>query len=179
MADPQNDNLPFKEFLDKSTNLITIFGVLNALFVYATTIDNKTAQSFLLPSFFVLSLLVWLEIIKFALKSNDNSYSYNIFYFLACSIELGLVIYFVSIFSPLLFLVGIFAIWFLLTYLFSISLVKVLAKWLSKRSKRFQNNFLLLIFTIGLIVSMFVLKIISPILKPWADKITMENSILK
>ncbi len=179
MIDSQNDNLPFKQFLDQSTNLITIFGVLNALFVYATTIDNKTAQAFLLPSFFVLSLFVWLEIIKFALKSSDNSYNYDIFYFLACSIELGLIIYFVSIFSPLLFLVGIFAIWFLFTYLIAMAIVKILASWLSKRGEKARKNFLLLIFTIALIASMLVLKLISPMVTPLVEKIPMDKSILK
>jgi len=44
--------IPFKEFLDKTTNLVTLFGVFNALFIYSISLDNEGSAEFLVPSFF-------------------------------------------------------------------------------------------------------------------------------
>jgi hypothetical protein len=71
-AENKNIGIPFKDFLDQSTNLITIFGVLNALSLYSMSLKNESAQvaSFLLPAFFLLGLFVWFELILFAVRSN-------------------------------------------------------------------------------------------------------------
>jgi hypothetical protein len=188
MIDSQNNKLPFKDFLDKSTNLITIFGVLNALFVYTTTIDNETAQAFLLPSFFVLSLLVWLEIIKFGLKSGDNSVDYTLFYFLACSIEIGLIIYFVSIFSSLVVLVGALAIIFLLTFLFVNIITRIFTMLVKKSSKLIKlfggnrkafENLAYVFIIIAFIASILVFKAILHFANPWIENIQIIKSVLK
>ena len=41
--DIKDKGILFKDFLDKTTNLITLFGVFNALFIYSTTIDSEGA----------------------------------------------------------------------------------------------------------------------------------------
>ncbi|WP_414524170.1 hypothetical protein, partial [Umezakia ovalisporum] len=61
----------FKDFLDKTTNLVTLFGVFNALFIFSTTLDTEGPAEFLLSTFLLLSIFVWLELILFTLASSD------------------------------------------------------------------------------------------------------------
>lgn len=179
MTDTSGKGIPFKEFLDKSTNLITIFGVLNALIIYSATLDNKSAQSFLLPSLFLLSLLTWFELILFALRSSNESIKYEIFYFLACTVQLGLVWYFVTAFSGLVLLVVIFMVWMGLTFLVGQGLVRLFASLMVTRSQQIRKLFVLLIFITSLIISGLLIRICLPLLKPLIDEIPFERSIIK
>jgi hypothetical protein len=135
MNEGDKEGIQFKDFLDKSTNLITVFGVLNALFIYSVTIDDTVFKSFLLPSFFILSLLCWLEIILFTIRSDNGSIKYDIFYFLSCSIQLGLIWYFIIKFAPLIVLVGLLGVWMGTAFGLGQLFVRMFSKRLSKLSK--------------------------------------------
>lgn len=158
--------LPFKEFLDKSTNLITIFGVLNALFIYSSTIEIGVASEFLLPTFFFLSILVWFEIILFALDSANGNKKYEIFMLLAFCIQLGLLIYFVSIFISLIFWLVFYAIFFAITFGISHLLILLYKKRQNRKIKNDKHGvFLILLFSIIMTAIVFT-KIFKPMLHP-------------
>lgn len=128
--------IPFKDFLEKSVSLITIFGIFNALFIYSNTIENQGASDFLLPTFYLLSLVVWFEIIISAVDSSNGNWRYELFYFLSCSIFIGLTWYFMSIFSPLLITLLIYGSFLLLIYLIARTFVFFLPKLIKKTSPK-------------------------------------------
>ena len=132
---PNSQGLPFRIFLEKSTNLMTIFGILNALFIYSASIDDTNVKLFLLPSFFLLSVLVWLELMLMSIESSDNSVRYDIFYFLAAVVELGLIWYFVVNFYYILIAVGIVGVFFGLAYILMLLLIWILPKWILRLIK--------------------------------------------
>ena len=158
-----NKGIPFKEFLDKSTNLITIFGIFNALFIYATTITLKTAASFLLPTLFFLSLFVWFELILFALDSSNGSKKYEIFYFCCCTIELGLVVYFSVAFSPLLVMLGIFVLFLVLAYLIMHLLIWLYPKKILILFKKKRKVLTLITVFISFIIAVIIIKLLAPV----------------
>ncbi len=163
--------IPFKEFLDKSTNLITIFGVLNALLIYSSTINNKNIVQFLLPAFFALSLLVWFELILFAIDSNNGSKKYELFYFLACSIELGFLWYFVLIFKTLLSLLAFYGLFILLLYGIFKILLLILTKWLINYKSKTRRNLLALMLIISSIISGLILLFLLNLFEPWLKEV--------
>lgn len=165
----QPRGISFKQFIDQSTNILTVFGILNALFIYASTIPLKQSTEFLLPSLFILSLVVWFELIVFAIESNNGSIKYEIFYFCACIIELGLIIYFVAAFPELLILVGIMAVFFLYIYgIMRIILATYPKRYLTSHA-RDRKAFIFIIIIISIILATFpmwlTIKISAPLLK--------------
>lgn len=171
----EHKGTPFKLFLDKSTNLVTLFGVFNALFIYSSTIDSKGAAEFLLPSFFVLSILVWLELILLTVSSNDGSIKYQLFYFLLCSVEIGLVWYFIHKFSSLIFLLTFLGFLFLFVFLFTRVLSWTFLRWLIKLSEKKRDNILYIIILVSTILSGLCIKLILPALKPIIAKVLPNN----
>lgn len=171
-SDIKDRGLPFKDFLDKTTNLVTLFGVFNALFIYSTTLESQDASQFLLPSFFVLSILVWLELILFTLTSNDGTKKYELFFFLLCSVEIGLVWYFVVKFAGLLIMLGVYGIFLLLVYLLTIALVKILIRPLAKAKEKRRKNSIFLLMLVAMLLSGLIMKISMPLLKTVIDKIS-------
>ncbi len=128
--------IPFRVFLERSTNLMTIFGILNVLFIFSASIDDTNVKLFLLPSFFLLSVFVWLEIILFTIESSDNSFRYEVFYFLSAVVELGLLWYFAINFYFILVAVGIVAAFFGLAYLLTLFLIWLLPSLILRFVKR-------------------------------------------
>jgi hypothetical protein len=163
--------IPFRDFLDKSTNLTTIFGIFNALLMFSASLDNVDAAGFLTPSFLALSIFVWYELILFALHSNDGSRKYEIYYVLLCSIEIGLLWYFICAFAPLLAFFLLFGIFFLLTYIFTILLTKLLAKTIIKLKLVKVERVSFVIILTSVILSGLVIKISTPLTKPILSKI--------
>jgi hypothetical protein len=89
---------PFREFLEKSVNLMTVFGILNALFLFSTNYKHSGSFQFLGIGFFVMSIVVWVELILFALDCSDNTWRYGMFYLMSCIVGIGLGWLFVEVF---------------------------------------------------------------------------------
>ena len=141
---------------------MTIFAILNALFIYSATIDDTNVKLFLLPSFFLLSLLIWFEIILFTLDSSDNSFRYEIFYFLSALVELGLIWYFVVNFYYILIAVGIVGAIFGLAYILIPLFIWLLPKWILRLIKNERINkkaVTSIVVLMAILISMVVLKI--------------------
>jgi hypothetical protein len=173
--DKKEPSLPFKEFLDKTTNLVTLFGVFNALFIYSTTLDSEGAAEFLLPSFFVLSIFVWLELILFTLSSNDGAKKYELFFFLLCSVEMGLIWYFVVKFAGLLILLAFFGIFFLLVFAWTQLLTRIFIKPLERTKENKRKNLIFLMIIVAILLSGIILKLTAPLLRPLIEKMVPEK----
>lgn len=173
--DTKEKGVPFKDFLDKTTNLVTLFGVFNALFIYSTTLESKGAAEFLLPSFFILSIFVWLELILFTLASDDGTRKYELFFFLLCSVEIGLVWYFVVKFGGLLILLAFFGIFFLIVFLLTNVLTKIFLRPLSKTKDKKRKNLIFVLILVSILLSGLILKLSDPLLGPILKKIIPEK----
>jgi hypothetical protein len=177
--DSKEKEVPFKDFLDKTTNLVTLFGVFNALFIYSTTLDSEGAAEFLLPTFFILSIFVWLELILFTLSSNDGTWKYELFFFLLCSVEIGLGWYFVVKFAGLLILSVYFGIFILLVFLLTKVLTKIFLPTLSKLKDKKQKNSIFVLILIAIVLSGLILKLTTPALRPIIQMILPEKAQTK
>lgn len=159
---PEKQSSSFREFIEKSTNLMTVFAILNALFIYSTTIDDTNVKLFLVPSFFLLSLLIWFEIILFTLDNSDNSFRYQTFYFLSAIVELGLIWYFVVKFYFILIAVGFVGAFFGLAYILILLLIWLLPKWilrLIKNEKINKKTVTSIVVLLAIVISMVITKI--------------------
>lgn len=156
--DDKKKGIPFRDFLDKTTNLITLFGVFNALFIYSSTIETNIATDFLLPSFFLLSMLVWLELILFTLSSSDGSFRYKLFYFLFCSVEIGLTYYFIIEFSDLLIQTGIIGILLLAVTFLAYILLRFCIKRLERSHKKQREIYIYIALICSVVLSGFLIK---------------------
>ncbi|MCF8453941.1 MAG: hypothetical protein K9G42_12100 [Pedobacter sp.] len=169
-----NTATSFKDFLDKSTNLITIFGILNALFIYSTTISDKDILPFLAPTFYLLSMLVWLELILFALECNDGSLKYKAFYYLIATIEIGLGYYFIRQFKLLLVELASLGLFFLCIllygYLMIVILKPIIRRLTDKQFKIYQFIMIILATILGGITMMFI----NPLIHPWIEMIVTK-----
>lgn len=165
----ENENklgIPFKEFLDKSTNLLTIFGIFNALTLFATSIKDLEISTFLGLIFLVLSLFVLWELIMFAIASSDNSKRYEIFIMLLALSELGLIYYIAISYSGFLIILGYFLLIFLYVFIFDNIFKKSGAKlfmWFTRnyskeKTKKGINIYLLIYFLIIILISSVLTK---------------------
>ncbi len=173
--DSKEKGVPFRDFLDKTTNLVTLFGVFNALFIYSTTLDNEGAAGFLLPTFFILSIFIWLELILFTFTSNDGTWRYELFFILLCSVEIGLVWYFIVKFAGLLILLVYFGIFFLLVSLLTKVLTKIFLPTLSKLKDKKEKNSIFFFILIAIVLSGLILKLSIPPLRPIIQMIVPEK----
>lgn len=171
----KNTEIKFKDFLDKTTNLITLFGVFNALFIYSTTIKDQSVTDFLLPSFFGLSLFVWFELILFTLQSSNGSRKYLIFFGLICAVEIGLIWLFALLFSSLLILLLFQGIFFLIIYLFCNIIFKLTSPFLLKTNDKQYKNIAFILIFLSIIFSGFILKLSIHYLLPLIDYMLLSK----
>ena len=156
----------FKEFLDKCTNLISLFGIFNALLIYSFSIQDSDIDQFLIPPFLVLSLFVWYHLILFTLKSSDGSRNYHIFFGLICMVQIGLLILFVKkLASLLLFLLtaSIYFgfIWILVLFFGWIFTKCGSKKWHQSLTDKKINNVTFIIMFVSIISSGIMLHILA------------------
>lgn len=71
--------IPFRTFINDSVNLLTVFGIFNALTVYSIGIDQQIAMALVTPVFMVLSIIVWWQLMLFTMESNEGSKVYDFF----------------------------------------------------------------------------------------------------
>lgn len=107
--------LSFRDFLDKSTNLLTIFGVLNALIIYSDSIVKTQIKEFIIIPLFVLSFFVLYELFVFSAITSKEEMKFTIFSFCIASIEIGMVLLFLDSFKWVLFLATFFSISYFIT----------------------------------------------------------------
>lgn len=169
--------IPFREFLDKSTNLLTIFGIFNALSVYAATIDEQPTFVLVAPVFIVLSIIVWWQVIMLSIDSNNGSKIYEAFILLIGMAQIGLVGYFIITYALLLLLLGALAIFFLCILLLQKLTLRWVGSWMAKwaykkgpeqKEKRIKRilfwHFVVLLLPAAL-MTLLTFRLITPIVK--------------
>ena len=75
---------------------MTVFGIFNALVVFATTMEGAKENEyliFLFICFYVISLLVWFEIIRAAFKVSNDSFQFHVFILTGSGIQICLILY--------------------------------------------------------------------------------------
>ena len=134
-----------RKHLIKNTPLYTLFGIFNALLIYSTTIDQESVKEFLVPGFFLLSVLVWIVIFVSALKDSYKSKFNQVIYYLLAIVLLGLVIFFIKQFPELILSSLVIAIMLLPLYLIGRLMryvIRPLSKWI--KSKNIMSILILL-----------------------------------
>src|SRR5688500_3332009 len=66
--------MPFGEFLDKSSGMLTVFGVLNALAVFSVTLKETDEDSAYVLSFcfWLMFFVVWFQFFNFASEAGGE-----------------------------------------------------------------------------------------------------------
>lgn len=166
MEEEEKPKKSFKQFLDESTNLLTIFGILNAVFVFSTTISNNHITEFLLAPLSLLSIVVLIVLIDFTLKSADGTRKYEFFYYLLCMIGLGMVMFFVSEFYSQIF--GILSLFLIIFYFYGVFrlLIFLVTKIIPPKGiKKLNSHVLLITFLIlTIIIGVLFFKLFSPVI---------------
>lgn len=179
IPESQNKNgIPFKEFLDKSTNLLTVFGVLNALVIYSSDVVNSDLGIVLSLCFFTLSLLVWFEIFWLAIDSNNGSPKYQIFEAIAMLIQVMLIWYFVTEFKAFVTIVCLFGLLLLMIYVIGQLLLRLVGRlilkqrFISKQALKQNAKWLvLLVMLISIGLSGLLFRLLIPFAKPVLDRL--------
>lgn len=169
----------FKQHLDDLTGLLTIFGVLNAVILFASQVKqpividpanlNFSGVQFVSISMYLISIMVLVEIIWITLNETQNSFKFQALYFLLCTATLGIGMLFLSEYYPLIYgllgMIAFFALVSAVLWLF-LRLVPVIitrntAKWFSKYSKGISLVFV----SISLLVSFIILYLVIYLIK--------------
>jgi hypothetical protein len=169
----------FKDYLDSITNLLTVFGIFNALFIFSTTVEDNTAATFLLPTFFLLSIFIWYELIIYTLKFVDNSKKIEYFFFLMSFIGIGMVWYFIIKFKPIVMFLSIQFSLYLLIVIFAFLFFKItsllLRKKLTLENDGRNTKLKVLLFFISLIISGIILNYNIKHIVPLLEKIIPDT----
>ncbi len=163
--------IPFKEFLDKSTSLFTLFGIFNALLIYTTSINDEIIALFLIIPFFLLTILICYEIIIFAFKSDNNSRKYDFFIHVIIVIEFVLIWYFIRMFIGLIVGLAFVGIIFLVPLLITFLFLKVFRKQLLRVGENKFTFIKISVFFVIFIINVIVLEITNSKYKPFIEKI--------
>lgn len=181
---PEKEVIPvktFKDHLDNLTGLLTIFGILNAVILFAQQVKqpvvadsinlNPNAVQFISVSMYLISIMVLWEIIWLTLNETQNSFKFQALYFLLCTTTLGIGMLFLSEFFPLISaLVGVAAFFAVAWGVFSLLLrgltvviTKRNAQWMLKYTKPislmlFFTSMLVALGLLHLILSLFFKK---------------------
>lgn len=110
------------------------------------------------------------------MDSNDGTWKYEMFYYFACSIEIGLVWYFISIFASLLFLVVYYGILLLLSFLLVKMSVLLLKKKLFKMKENIRRLVVFFLFFISIIITGSLLKLTKPLITPLINNTNKAKS---
>jgi hypothetical protein len=151
--------IPFRSFLEKSVNLMVVFGILNSLYIFSTTItENGLYQYFAIP-FLALSIFVWVEIILLARESTNNTWRYELFMALSMAVGVGLVFLLFIRFSlalrVVLFLVVLIAITYYISKLVDLLFGRMFPKVRNKRPQAFL--FWAIIISIAVLFAIFTI----------------------
>jgi hypothetical protein len=131
----QNKNeKTFKQCLDESTNLLTCFGVFNALTIYTGGIGDDITN-YIAMIFLLLSVLVLHEIHDFSTRSNNGSHKFKFYTDALALAEMLIIVYIVLKFPEL----RVYVVLFGLLALYYFSFYK-LCLWILKRNGKFKIN---------------------------------------
>lgn len=111
------ENKTFIQHLDDITGLLTIFGILNAVTIFASQIKtpegllhrslNISGADLISVSMYLLSLLVLWEIVWITLKEGNLSFKFKTLYILLCTTTLGIGLAFLTQYEEVLYAAAI------------------------------------------------------------------------
>ncbi len=174
--------ISFREFIEKTTNLLTVFAVFNALTIYAASLPYKPYSLFLAAIFLLLSLLVCYELVMFTIESKDDSFKYELFYFLISSAQLLMIFFFIRTYALLVAIASGFGVFALYVLILSKLLVKpfvnlFVSMFGKVKAKKYYKGFTLVAVNIIMLISMPLTILTIRIATPYVTKIIPKDSI--
>lgn len=170
IENPKESSISFRSHIEANTNLLTIFGILNALIIYASqgkTVDNtkldlfNNGMQFISIGTYVLSIMVMIEILQNTLIIEDKNWKFSAFYLCIGSCTIGIGFVFLSNFGELIVTLGIAFAYLttaaVITAILSVSkllLPKVVREYFDDRKKIVQ----FIELSLGLIIAMQIFK---------------------
>jgi hypothetical protein len=164
--------IPFREFLGKVTNLITIFGVLNAILLFIPNINDKAVGEILSLCFWILSLMVWWEIIVMGMESNNESLKYSTFFFLSAVIEMALAWYFIKINLEFVAIAVANLVFMLAWGGLGVLCVRIFQKQIIKAGKKRARDLIFLAFVAAGIYLYLLMELLEAITAPQIEKMS-------
>lgn len=164
----------FKQHLDDLTGLLTIFGILNAVILFASQVKQVTVTDpeilnlngvhFVSIGMYLISIMVLIEIVWLTLQETQNSIKFQLLYYLLCATTTGMGMLFLSEFFPLIYgLLGIAAffsvvggVFWLLLKTLPLIMTKRNAPWFVKYKKGVSLTFL----GISMLVAVLILRLV-------------------
>jgi len=101
----KKEPLTFREYINRSTNLLTVVGILNAIIIFSNSYETGSSQKivdilrlFIAPPCFLITFLVVCEIIRFAFESAtiEEKYKFIFFVGLMVNFEIGFIFIYLS-----------------------------------------------------------------------------------
>lgn len=166
------EKISFKQLLDESTNLLSIFGILNAIILFATQKQEPSGEvldlfgegmQFISISMYLFSILVLIELIQHIFSSNIDSWKVQMYYFLLCTTTLGMGGLFLYHYWPLIAGVGMMFLFMLFVAVIFLCLRWILSKF-SFINRRLDNlapkNITGVMMIVAIIIGGLVVKLI-------------------
>ncbi|MGE7776582.1 hypothetical protein ACQKLP_17780 [Chitinophaga sp. NPDC101104] len=162
--------ISFKQHLENNTNLLTIFGILNAVILFSSqeieVKDDKlkfieNGMQFISISMYLLSLMVLFEIIRGTIDYASERWEFQFFYFLLCTTTIGVGMLFFQQYWPVLggflfflaFIGGAIGLSFL-----QFRLLQYMPDRFFPRRKQQRERVIFIFLFIGLFVMYFVVR---------------------
>lgn len=169
----------FKQQLDDIAGLLTIFGILNAVTIFASQINsstqinpstvknifslNITGIQFVSISMYALSILVLWEIISTLLKEPQDKFKFNALYILLCGTTLGIALLFLDQYKEFVYLILYALAFFGFVFLIFWGLFKIMTKLITRKNalwfKKHSSKLITILLFFSLILSGIFLKL--------------------
>ena len=171
---PKQPQTTFIKHIDKLTGLLTVFGILRAVIVFAApAIGDVEAKSFSLKVFgatilsirmYLLSLMVLVEIIRTTLRESDYTFKFQILIYSLAATTMGMGALFLYSFRQ--FVYGILAAGVFLGTMIGVSFLLLHSmKWLMTRRtlpffRRYSTNIVYFLIIMGAVITAMLLKLV-------------------
>jgi len=137
IADPEIVYPTFRQHLESHINLLTIFGILNAVLIFASQAKDVVLEKldllndgmqFVNLAMYALSILVLVEIIKSTLEVAGRSWQFHAYYFCLCFTTLGIGLMFIVKYHPLMLGILFFLAYLGCTYLLGLGFITIIVR---------------------------------------------------
>ena len=168
--------LTFKEFLNQNTNLLTVFGILNTLAIFAASIqqENEGLSHIITFILWLMSLQVWWEVtsssIDYYEQKNKESWKFRIFTGNAFLLEFFFFIYFVGRYLPFLLIILFASIYFGLVYISSLLIAKLSKTYLSRVPHKHIKLATFMVMLLSTVLAVIILKFIGKYTSPYISE---------
>ena len=158
----------FKQHLDETTGLLTIFGILNAITIFAAQFHtneivkptevslNVEGANLISISMYLLSLLVLWEIIYYTVDRAEQGFKFTVFYILLGSTTMGVGVLFVSQYVGVVYSLAFLGAYGGLIALFGFLTVKLITLLITRRTAPWFKKHAQLISFLSILIALIL-----------------------